>query len=43
MSGCGLEAVAIAFSDRVSLGGFVSVTFLILSWLVSRAAGRVLH
>jgi len=39
-----LEAVAFVFSDRVSLGGFVSVTLLILALLLSRAAvRRLLH
>jgi hypothetical protein len=35
-----LEVVALAFSDRVSLGGFFSVTLLILALLLSRAAVR---
>ena len=35
-----LEAVALAFSDRVRLGGFFSVTLLILALLLSRAAVR---
>ena len=35
-----LEAVAFVFGDRVSLGGFFSVTALILALLVSRAAVR---
>jgi hypothetical protein len=33
-----LEAVALVFGARVSLGGFFSVTLLILTLLVSRAA-----
>jgi hypothetical protein len=33
-----LEAVALVFGSRVSLGGFFSVTALILALLVSRAA-----
>lgn len=32
-----LEAINLVFGDRVSLGGFVSVTLLILSLLLSRA------
>jgi hypothetical protein len=35
-----LEVVALAFSDRVRLGGFFSVTLLILALLLSRAAVR---
>ena len=35
-----LEAVNLVFGDRVSLGGFVSVTLLILALLLSRAAVR---
>jgi hypothetical protein len=35
-----LEAVSLVFSDRVSLGGFFSVTLLILALLLSRAAVR---
>jgi hypothetical protein len=35
-----LEAVAFVFGDRVSLGGFFSVTLLILALLLSRAAVR---
>ncbi|MHB1874939.1 MAG: hypothetical protein ACYCPF_08805 [Streptosporangiaceae bacterium] len=35
-----LEIVALAFGDRVSLGGFVSVTVLILVLLLSRALVR---
>ena len=35
-----LEIVALAFGDRVSLGGFVSVTALILALLLSRALVR---
>jgi hypothetical protein len=35
-----LEAVNIVFGDRVSLGGFVSVTLLIVTLLLSRAAVR---
>lgn len=35
-----LEAVNVVFGDRVSLGGFFSVTLLILVLLVSRAAVR---
>jgi hypothetical protein len=35
-----LEAVALVFGDRVSLGGFFSVTLLILVLLLSRAAVR---
>ena len=35
-----LEAVGLAFRDRVSLGGFFSVTLLILALLLSRAAVR---
>ena len=35
-----LEAVALVFGDRVSLGGFFSVTALILVLLVSRAVVR---
>jgi hypothetical protein len=35
-----LEVVALVFGDRVSLGGFFSVTALILALLVSRAAVR---
>ncbi|HEY0814440.1 MAG TPA: hypothetical protein VGE11_14270, partial [Pseudonocardia sp.] len=33
-----LEAVALVFGERVSLGGFFSVTLLILTLLVSREA-----
>jgi hypothetical protein len=33
-----LEAVALVFGSRVSLGGFFSVTLLILALLLSRAA-----
>jgi hypothetical protein len=36
-----LEAVALVFDDRVSLGGFFSVTGLILVLMVSRALVRV--
>jgi hypothetical protein len=35
-----LEAVCLIFRDRVSLGGFFSVTLLILALLLSRAAVR---
>ena len=35
-----LKTIDIVFGDRVSLGGFVSVTLLILALLVSRAAVR---
>ena len=35
-----LETVNVAFGDRVSLGGFFSVTLLILALLLSRAAVR---
>ena len=35
-----LETVAFVFGDRVSLGGFFSVTLLILALLLSRAAVR---
>ena len=35
-----LEVVNVAFGDRVSLGGFFSVTLLILALLLSRAAVR---
>jgi hypothetical protein len=35
-----LEVVALVFNDRVSLGGFFSVTLLILALLLSRAAVR---
>jgi hypothetical protein len=35
-----LEAVGLLFRDRVSLGGFFSVTLLILALLLSRAAVR---
>ncbi|HMB34547.1 MAG TPA: hypothetical protein VKV41_10990 [Methylomirabilota bacterium] len=35
-----LEVVALVFRDRVSLGGFFSVTALILALLVSRAVVR---
>jgi hypothetical protein len=35
-----LEVVNVAFGDRVSLGGFFSVTLLILTLLLSRAAVR---
>lgn len=35
-----LEAVDLVFGDRVSLGGFLSVTLLILALLLSRAAVR---
>jgi len=35
-----LEAVNLVFSERVSLGGFFSVTLLILALLLSRAAVR---
>jgi hypothetical protein len=39
-----LETVNLAFGTRVSLGGFFSVTLLILVLLVSRAAvRRLLH
>jgi len=39
-----LEAVSVVFGPRVSLGGFFSVTLLILALLVSRAAvRRLLH
>ena len=37
-----LEAVALVFDARVSLGGFFSVTLLILALLLSRAAVRSL-
>jgi hypothetical protein len=37
-----LEVVALVFGDRVSLGGFFSVTALILVLLLSRAAVRCL-
>ena len=35
-----LEVVNVAFGDRVTLGGFFSVTLLILTLLLSRAAVR---
>lgn len=35
-----LEIVALAFGDRVSLGGFFSVTALILALLLARAGVR---
>ena len=35
-----LETVGLVFGDRVSLGGFFSVTLLILALLLSRAAVR---
>ena len=35
-----LEVVSLVFSDRVRLGGFFSVTLLILTLLLSRAAVR---
>jgi hypothetical protein len=35
-----LEAVHLVFGHRVSLGGFFSVTLLILALLLSRAAVR---
>jgi hypothetical protein len=35
-----LETVALVFGDRVSLGGFFSVTLLIVALLLSRAAVR---
>jgi len=35
-----LEAVNLIFGDRVSLGGFFSVTLLIITLLLSRAAVR---
>lgn len=35
-----LEVVALVFGDRVSLGGFLSVTLLILALLLSRGAVR---
>lgn len=35
-----LEVVALIFGDRVSLGGFLSVTFLILALLLARAGVR---
>ena len=35
-----LEVVALVFGDRVSLGGFFSVTALILALLLSRTAVR---
>jgi hypothetical protein len=35
-----LETVDLVFGDRVSLGGFASVTLLILTLLLSRAAVR---
>lgn len=35
-----LEAVTLAFGDRVSLGGFFSVMLLIVTLLLSRAAVR---
>jgi hypothetical protein len=39
-----LEAVDLVFGDSVSLGGFLSVTLLILVLLLSRAAvQRLLH
>ena len=37
-----LEAVALAFSDRVKLGGYFAVTALILVLLAARAAVRLL-
>ena len=37
-----LEVVDLVFGDRVSLGGFFSVTALILSLLLARAAVRLL-
>ncbi|HEY6747227.1 MAG TPA: hypothetical protein VI357_16100 [Mycobacteriales bacterium] len=35
-----LEAVDLVFGDRVSLGGFVPVTLLIVALMVTRAAAR---
>ena len=35
-----LETVALVFGDRVSLGGFFSLTALILALLLSRAGVR---
>jgi hypothetical protein len=35
-----LELVALVFGDRVSLGGFVSVTLLVVALLLSRAGVR---
>lgn len=35
-----LELVALVFGDKVRLGGFVSVTLLVLALLVARAAVR---
>ena len=35
-----LELVSLVFGDAVSLGGFVSVTLLVIALLVSRAAVR---
>ena len=35
-----LEAVALVFGDRVTLGGFASVTLLVITLLVSRAFVR---
>jgi len=35
-----LEVVALVFGDRVSLGGFFSVTALVIALLLSRAAVR---
>jgi hypothetical protein len=35
-----LELVDLVFGDAVSLGGFVSVTLLVVALLVSRAAVR---
>ena len=37
-----LEAVALVFGSRVSLGGFVSVTLLIIALLLSRLGVRLL-
>ncbi len=37
-----LELVDVVFGDAVSLGGFVAVTFLVVTLLVSRAAVRLL-
>jgi len=35
-----LELVDLVFGDAVSLGGFISVTLLVVALLVSRAAVR---
>ncbi|MEZ5118070.1 MAG: hypothetical protein R2737_17555 [Candidatus Nanopelagicales bacterium] len=37
-----LEAVALVFGDRVSLGGFWSVTTLVITLMLARAGVRVL-